>query len=133
MEQKNLLVRGSAYYMRVRNGVEQHVSACSIGGEDVTGEPCMTAKRGDFPNYDYRLPISEAVCQLERWFGTTMLDRLQHGETLTLAYKHGNPRNVGKAESGTVVYEFAFDISHTKNDFYNASGTNRYKFVFVKV
>lgn len=133
MSYKETLCKGNVYEMTFdENGNEKHVETMNLDGSNATGEPCMSARKGDFPNWTYKVSFGDAYDQLFRWWGSALVNRLKHGENVTLAYQHDKRSKSSKMAVGDVIYEVAFDINYTKGMYYIKDGARRYKIIITK-
>lgn len=133
MKRQEEICRGNAYEMTLdENGNECHVETMTLSGKDCTGEPCMSAKIGDFPNWEYRVPFGDAYKQLMQWWGQSLSSRLKHGENCTLAYAKDYRSRHNSVQIGEPMYEVAFDINYHKNNYYIKDGALRFKIVITK-
>lgn len=132
MSKKDIIVTASVYRFNIVNGEEVIPERMTISGKEIKGlDECIFARTGRFPYYNREVTFGEAEEQLSRWFVNSLPERLKHGESLTLV-SNVSKRHPEELESGQIIKEVVYDISHTPNNWYVKAGAVRYKFVYTK-
>ena len=128
MRTSEMICKAAAYDMVVENGVERHVRSMTLSGQDTTGEPSTRARKGKFPNYEYKMSFDEALDFFNRYIGNCCVygNWLSRGLSMTKAYSCYKTRKYADMNVGDVFFEIAFDIKNERGN------VTRKKIVFTK-